>query len=65
VKAAKPVWVATSLFRAGTPLLPASPPFSGPVWGNGGGIFIVWNYFLIKANKAQFIGTDTVSSPFK
>ena len=53
---------ATSFLLAETPLSPVSPPFSGPVWGNGGGIFIVWNHFLI---KAQFIGTDTVNSPFK
>jgi hypothetical protein len=52
-------------FRAVTPLSPVSPSFSGPVWGNGGGVFIVWNHFLIKANKAQFIGTDAVNSPFK
>jgi hypothetical protein len=39
--------------------------FRGRFGGNGGGIFIVWNHFLIKANKAQFIGTDTVNSPFK
>jgi hypothetical protein len=65
VKAAKPVWVSTIFIRAATPLLPPSPPFSGPVQENGGGIFIVWNHFLIKANKAQFIGTDAVNSPFK
>jgi hypothetical protein len=52
-------------FRAATPLLPASPPFSGSDRENGDGIFIVWNHFLIKANKAQFIGTDAVNSPFK
>jgi hypothetical protein len=40
VKAAKPVWVATIFIRAATPILPPSPPFSGPVREHVGEIFL-------------------------
>jgi hypothetical protein len=65
VKAAKPVWVATIFFGPQHRFYRLHHLFRGRFGGNGGGIFIVWNHFLIKANKAQFIGTDTVNSPFK
>jgi hypothetical protein len=32
--------VGGEFFPAGTPLLPASPPFSEHDWENGGGVFL-------------------------